>query len=182
MNELINKLFFQLVQSAAVQTRLQGGQQRGEASPRKAPGGECLSARPLLDNAWPWEVRTLKKVQTQSTCFYTRPTDFLCTLEDFHSLNYEEEKKKRKRKIRSAGIGLWRAVPYILGASWSQGREVLPTLSSPLPPPPTPPIEDRFKAPLYIELQLIASHLCCQSELSHWTISHVIYSRTRWVD
>lgn len=47
------------------------------------------------------------------------------------------------------------------------------------PSAPPAPVEDGFKASLYIELQLIASHLCCQSELSHQTMYCVIYSNIR---
>lgn len=171
LNEWVSCIF-QLLQSAVVRT---GAELRKDSwgCGGRVRASECEA---VLYNAWPWEVLTLRKVQTPSTCFFhTRPNDFLCTLEDFHSLNYRErgwEKLGGKKKIRSAGIGLWRAVPYILGASWSQAREGPPSA-------PAAPIEDRFKVPPYVELQLIASHLCWQPELSHQTVSCGIYRRIK---
>lgn len=61
----------------------------GTAQKRLLGGvSECEA---VLYYAWTWEVLTLNKVQTLPTCFFTQgQTTFLCTLKDFHSLNYRE--------------------------------------------------------------------------------------------
>lgn len=182
MKKRMSKLFFVVVAPVRSGANRCGVDIRpsGVAKKRFLAEG-CRSAKPyciMNDRGRCWRRKKKKSPNTVNMFFLHKAKRLFCTLEEFHSLNYGEMGKKSEKKRKKKNRISRNLVP---GSCVLHSGCVVITGQRGTPSPPLAPIEDRFKASLYIQLQLIASHHCCQSELSHQTMSGVIKSRIREV-
>lgn len=178
MNEWMSKLILQLLQSNRCGVDLETGRHR----PENIPSGECLSAKPcciMHDCGRCWLGRKSKHSQHVFFFFKHKANRLLVHPGRLSQpklwrerVRWKKNWKKKKKKSDQQELGSGELCPTF----WVR-RDHRPVRNLPIPPPA--PIEDRFKASLYIELQLIASLVCCQSELSHQTLSCVIFKQNK---